>query len=300
MAVTPDDTVTLLVVRSVQYLDKSSLASSRLFMVRVDPRGTVVLDRLLLGGCDVLGQSGCQVPTTTTLTNGGRLVWTGDRFLAYFSVNQAFGGIVHQADRLEYFSLDGQSLGVVWGFGCSHSLRQRLAWTGAPAPICLSEPGLFFNRKASAISLEPTVCYTELCSATSPFPGGLLALGGDLWHAYTSNVSQTATDVVLAKLSASGSVLARQWVTQTSGQGEDRPKLGAFEGGLVVGWRHIPSGTHFLQPYTLEGVPLRAPEAVPAELSPDDDFFSYPNGDLGWVWASASNELKVGRLARCQ
>ena len=74
----------------------------------------------------------------------GRLLFTGQMYVAYFGHTKHFGSIgKHQGDLLISLSpTTGLPTGgpAGWDWGCSHSLDVRLAWDGTSvAPRCLSD-----------------------------------------------------------------------------------------------------------------------------------------------------------------
>ena len=103
-------------------------------------------------------------------------------------------------------------------------------------------------------------------------------------------------DVAIAKLDTAGNVSTKVWLT-SNGVDDDSAHLVAFKGGLLAAWRS--GGTRTLQEVDANtGNPVGAPVTTTSAFRAKDDFFSYPNGDAGWVYGSGAN-LVLARYSKC-
>lgn len=233
--------------------------------------------------------------------DGGRLLWTGNRWVAYAPIFRRWpDNIGHTGDTLRVFGADGAPTTGGWDWGCSHSLDVRLAADGANGfgSACLSDcypsKAVLFGKSAT-ISSEPS----GNCSGTSgAVLGGLTRAAGSFWAAYGSAEGRSSRDVAVARLDAKGATAAKTWVTSGGGTASGI-HLAPFASGLIVGWNQ--GGKGFVRRLDATGAPSAAAEPLATPLRERDDFVTWPSvGDarVGWVTTSGST-LTLSTLHAC-
>ena len=85
------------------------------------------------------------------------------------------------------------------------------------------------------------------------------------------------------------------WVTANT-MDESAAHLAAFEGGLLGAWKEGTSV--YLAKFDAAGGMKGTPEAIQASLRDKDDFWSYPNGDVGWIGPGAAG-MTIYRYKAC-
>ncbi|MCC6665138.1 MAG: hypothetical protein IT375_15410 [Polyangiaceae bacterium] len=273
-----------------------------LYFVKLSTTGAVVVDKDLIGGCNQ-ATIGCEwySYSSTFAAEGGRLHFKGNGYVAYFPIYRRWpDNIAHTGDTLRHLDLSGNAgSGSVagWGWGCSHSLDLRLAQNGTTVgPVCLSDcyaSKSILWADSKVISSEPS----GNCAGTSGAAlGGFVSVASGYWLTYVSPEGRPNKDVAIAKLDTAGNVSTKVWLT-SNGVDDDSAHLVAFKGGLLAAWRS--GGTRTLQEVDANtGNPVGAPVTTTSAFRAKDDFFSYPNGDAGWVYGSGAN-LVLARYSKC-
>lgn len=269
---------------------------SSLDLLKVNLNGATMFNRHIVGGEDT------SVVGSTWFASDAELIKTSTRFVAYFNIYHHFSDGTHQGDQLNYYDLNGNTASGGWGWGCSHSLDLELANVGdAVGPVCLSDcypqKAILFNHY-TVISSEPS---GNCQGGSSAKLGSLLAVADGYWVTYVTPTSGTNGDVVVQRIMTNGSTGPRVFVTNTPTVAEMRPHLTKFGDGLLVGW--VVSGTtHYLQRLDTAGAPVGAPEMTSGAYSYANAYFTYPDGDVGWVWTDYNNntQINLGRFDACQ
>jgi hypothetical protein len=230
----------------------------------------------------------------------GRLAWSGSQYGAYFGQTGNFGAAGnHQGDHYALISPQGTLLTGGWDWGCSHSLDVRLAHNGtAFAPLCTSDTypgaGIWFNNRVS-VSTEPSI--TNVGGVTQL--GGLVAAPDGFWLSFISPEQRTAADVAFVHISNAGAPSGRTYITDTPSVAEKYAHLAAYGDRLLAGWSTATEIT--LATVDSAGTVLEGPALTTAQAGGQDDFATYPNGDVGWAYAWGDlTYLQVVRVVRCQ
>ncbi len=284
LAVADDGTRGLLVNRG----------SDALYLVAVDPSGATVVDQLLIGEVD---HGVTNNEWFGTGIRAGRLAWTGDRWAAYYTLQRLWDdGVAHYGDQLRLLNPDGSADRTVWGWGCSHSMEVRISHDGANlGPLCASDcfpdKGVFFNHR--------TMLYTDMrancAGGYTAHLGGIAPLSSGFIAAFTAGDGRDSEDVAVVRIDG-GSPGSPIWLTDGDVD-EVAPNIAPFDGGVIVGW--VASGLGYLQRVGADGTPVGTAEPIAAgNLGEASDFFSYPNGDVGWI-IGGRDGLSVARLRDC-
>lgn len=272
VAATADD-VALLVARAPDFMT----------FVRLDAAGAILAETNLVGGGDH------QVEGTEwfgEFAQTGRLARLQDgSYAAYHALHRRWpDGIGHQGDTLRFFDASGAPAGGGWGWGCSHSMDQRLAaGPSGLVPICISDcypgKGVYFDHDAALITDDPAAnCAGGYTTAL----GGLVATASGFFLVYGDD-SQVAH---LGAFSASGAPVSDRTLP-TPGSS----RLAAYDDGLLLG----SDGT--LQRLDANGADVGAPASLSAPL-PDLDFESRSDGEVAWASAGGTS-LSVVRVRVC-
>jgi hypothetical protein len=229
--------------------------------------------------------------------DGGRLHWTGTQYVAYFPIFRRWpDNIAHTGDTLRFLSQAGVQAGGGWSWGCSHSLDVRLAQSGdTVAPVCLSDcyaQKAILHSDSKVISAEPS---GNCGGSSSAALGGLVPQAGAFWLTYLSPEGRSSKDVGLAKLALDGTLQETSWLTDNAVD-ESGAHLAAFEGGLLAGWKE--GSVHYLAQLDATGTIVDGPMEIAASFRDKDDFFAFPNGDVGWVWPDGAS-FTVYRYRSC-
>jgi hypothetical protein len=274
VAATPDD-VALLVARTPDYMT----------FVRLDASGTVLSETNLVGGGDHQVEG---VEWFGEFAQTGRLARLADgSYAAYHALHRRWpDGIGHQGDTLRLFNASGAPTGGGWGWGCSHSMDQRLAaGPSGLVPICISDcypgKGVYFNHNAAMITDDPAA---NCAGGYTTTLGGLVATASGFFLVYADD-SQVAH---LGAFSASGAPSSDR-VLSVDGSS----RLAAYDGGLLLG-----SGGTTLQRLDANGADVGAPAAIDAAL-PDLDFEGRSDGEVAWASAGGTS-LNVVRVRVCE
>lgn len=263
------------------------------------------------------------------------LIRTPTGYAAYFAVSYP----VHQKDIVWIFDANGTPSNN--GKRCDHSWQQRIAlgvgatFNGAPPfwTACLSDfpYGLRASGTVADIKPPPTGIFPRNDYAgIDPWLEAMAATDKtqEFFIAYTTASSNPdvvdgsanalighAADIWLKRIDHSGPYPVGPAIrlTQTAGAEKDVGLI-AFDGGLLAGWRALPStaavydrGSYMLARLGPDGHVVAGPAALPDESwgpeKGEADFFRFPNGDAGWATTSALHpELgtQIARVSRCQ
>jgi hypothetical protein len=283
-----DGTLALLVVRG-----------TGMFLVKLRADGSVIFET------PVVNDPPSEVEGARWVDNWGhegRLLFTGQVYVAYFGHTKHFGAMgKHQGDLL--ISLDamtGQPAGgpAGWAWGCSHSLDVRLAWDGASvAPVCLSDcyrsKGVLLND-SDVLQDEPS----GNCAGSSEGQlGGLAALSrGGFGFTFSTREGRASRDVGFIAIDAQQRKSPVVWLTSAAGD-ESAPHLARYGAGqLLASWREgADSKLAVLSP---AGAIVEGPVTAPVQVADRDDFARWPSGDVGWA-EGGGNALRVTRVRAC-
>jgi len=230
----------------------------------------------------------------------GRLAWSGTQYAAYFGQTGNFGSQGnHQGDHYSFISPQGTLMTGGWDWGCSHSLDERLAHNGTTfAPICTTDTypghGIYFNNRTQ-VSSEPSI--TNVGGTTQL--GGLVRAPDGFWLDFISPEGRSAADVAFIHISNTGAPSGRVYLTDTPSVAEKYAHLAAYGDRLLAAWSDS-TGALTLATVDTSGNVVEGPAAVTARAGGQDDFATYPNGDVGWAFAwSNLSQLQVIRVTRC-
>ncbi|MCP4606951.1 MAG: hypothetical protein GY847_41645 [Proteobacteria bacterium] len=258
-----------------------------LAIIKVDRSGNDVFNTTILTG-DYSWQ-------TTWWMGDGRLLWNGSQYVAYVHVSHDG----HEGDTLRYFDSNGKLQNTGWVWGCSHSMDQRLAYNGTRiGPVCQSDcypgKGVFFNHNTKVSEESGGDCAGNIDGTL----GGLAPVKNGFWLTIGSLVGRDKDDIALFHINNNGNVGPRTWLTETPGQAEAAGHLAVFEDGLLAGWRL--GSTYMLARLDASGKMQGSPVTIPTKLSEHNDFFTYPNGDVGWAFATKGQaKLNLVRVTSC-
>jgi len=280
------DAVALLVARAPDVLS----------FVRVDLTGKSLADVQLTGKSDhtVVGSEWYDY-NPAFAADGGRLVWSGSDYVAYFPIFRHWpDGISHTGDTLRTLGIDGASKGGGWSWGCSHSLDVRLVPSGAPVCLsdCYSQKAILYSN-ATVISSEPS---GNCAGSSNASLGGFVEVTDGFWLTYVSPEGRSSRDVALVKLSKSGAPGTPIWLTADAGD-DSAAHLAPFDGGLLAAYRNAAG--NWLVQLDAAGKTIGAPLSITASFRDKDDFFVWPGGDVGWVFPEGSN-VHVHRYRACK
>jgi len=256
--------------------------------IRVDRAGTVLARADLVGGGDHAVEG---VEWFGEFAQTGRLVRQADgTYAAYHALHRHWpDGIGHQGDTLRLLDGSGVAVGSGWGWGCSHSMDQRLAYgPGGLIPICISDcypgKGIYFNHQSSMITDDPGAN----CA------GGFATLLGGLVSTATGFALVYQDDTALAHLGLFdvNGVNTSDRMLDVSGSS----RLAAYEGGLLLGAQGASGAS--LTRLDAAGVAVGDAAEVPAGL-PDQDFEGRADGEVAWATASGG-ALSVARVRICE
>ncbi len=221
----------------------------------------------------------------------GRLVAQGDgSFAAYHALHRHWpDGIGHQGDTLRFLDGSGAPVGAGWGWGCSHSMDQRLAHgPNGVVPICIADcypgKGIYFNHQQSMITDDPAA---NCAGGFTTRLGGLVATAGGFVLVYQDDEGGAHLGVFDT---AGASVSDRGLDVEGSS------RLAAYDGGLLLG----SAGASGARLHRLDaaGVAVGEPAEVAGLPLPDQDFEGRSDGDVAWASASGAS-LTVVRARVC-
>jgi hypothetical protein len=255
--------------------------------VRLDAQGAVLTSVDLVGGGDHAVEG---VEWFGEFASTGRLVALEDgTFAAYHALHRRWpDGIGHQGDTLRLLDSAGQPLGG-WGWGCSHSMDQRLA-TGPAGlvPICIADcypgKGIYFNHDQAQITPDEAA---NCAGGYTTRLGGLVAVQGGFFLVYQDAAGQAH----LGHHDTGGQPLADRTLAVA---GDSR--LAAYGDGLLLA-SSGPGGAT-LQELDAAGADLGLPADVAVSL-PDADLEGRDDGSVAWATAAGATLTVVRVLPLC-
>lgn len=308
--------------------------SDNLRLIQLARDGKTVWEKTILAACpDISRQLGCM--KSDPYWSRDDLLWqpTEQRLAVYFGAYKNLGSIgVHQSDVLQFYGADGRLLSGGWGYaeGCAHSFYQQLSDNRENLAVgCFSDVRPQEGIGVSFFSgVSPRqITLTRTSGSTGPdgifigskeMLGGILPTSRGFLAVYSSADGRASGDIGIAQISVSSGVAPkieeRMWLTNTATEDEQLPRIAPFDGGFLVGWHTRASqaptadAKSYLARIDAAGQLQGAPEEVSARLSGvywnwliPQEFFSYSNGDVGWVTVSSSTfaSLDVVRVGGC-
>jgi len=271
-----------------------------LTLVTMNPGGGEVTQERLLGGVphDVVGNE-----WFGRLIRQADLIWTGEHFAAYYTVNRLWpDGIAHYGDQLRLFTPRGVEVREVWDWGCSHSMELRVAHNGSDlgavcASDCYPSKGIHFNHRGGLIYEDVT--RSNCAGRYGTTLGGLVPQGDGFWVAFTATEDRMSPDVGLRRVAGRGRSMSEIiWLTNDD-VNDIKLRFARHGDALLVAYRPGRGDALFVRANLISGAPMGAPVAIPeVDLLTATDFFSYANGDVGWVQRDGE-ELILARLRHC-
>lgn len=266
---------------------------------RFDSAGQVVFEQALVG---TGGHGADGDKWIDDWSHEGRLAWTGQVYAAYFGHTQNWGSRGnHQGDLLWLFDGDGRRISgqsvpgyyPEWDWGCSHSIDVRLTYNAVSdtvGPVCLSDEhprdGVIWSRSTLIASMPG-----DGGGHVEGQLGGLVTSDRGFSLTYVSRTGRSSYDVALSSISESGHPTSDVWLTDTSGANETSAHLASYGHDLLAAWRS--GGQLLLSVVDLDGALEDGPLAVDAGIGERDDFFNYPDGRVGWTYASSDRSSLV-------
>jgi hypothetical protein len=252
--------------------------------MRIDNAGQTLAKTDLVGGGNHNTQG---VEWFGEFARTGRLVAQPDgKFVAYHALHRRWpDGIGHQGDTLRYLNADGSAAGGGWGWGCSHSMDERLAVGPAGlVPICISDcypgKGIYFQHNAAKITDDPNA---NCAGGYSTALGGLVVVADGFFLVY----QDANGGGHLGRFDMNGMSVSERDLSEGGSS-----RLARYEDGLLLG-----SGGTTLQKLDAMGVATSETVNVMVPL-PDQDFESRPNGEVAWASIQGTN-LTVVRVQAC-
>jgi hypothetical protein len=255
---------------------------------RVDLNGTTLAKSDLVGGGDHAVEG---VEWFYEFAQTGRLVGRGDgTYAAYHALHRRWpDGIGHQGDTLRILDAGGLPIGGGWGWGCSHSMDQRLAFDPAVGlvPVCIADcypgKGIYFDHDVQLITDDPGA---NCAGGFSTLLGGLVATSTGYFVVYQDDQGGAH----LGAFAAGGAPVSDRTLDVAGSS-----RLGKLGTGMVLG----ASGGSGAQLRVLDaaGVETGVTADVPVAL-PDQDFESRSDGTVAWATASGTT-LTVVRVPSC-
>jgi hypothetical protein len=257
--------------------------------IRVDRAGTELARTDLVGGGDH-GVEG--VEWFGEFAQTGRLVGRGDgTYAAYHALHRHWpDGIGHQGDTLRLLDAAGNAIGGGWGWGCSHSMDQRLAFgPSGLVPICISDcfpgKGIYFNHNSAMLTDDPAA---NCAGGFTTRLGGLVSTAGGFALVYQDDSAVAH----LGLFDASGAP-ASDRVLDVAGTS----RLAAYGDGLLLGSQG--GGGAAIARLDAAGSPVGEAAEVAGLGLPDQDFEGRADGEVAWATASGG-ALSVARVRLCE
>ena len=255
---------------------------------RVDLTGATLAQTDLVGGGDH-GVEG--VEWFGEFAQTGRLVGRGDgTYAAYHALHRRWpDGVGHQGDTLRLLDANGAALGAGWGWGCSHSMDQRLAFdpTFGLVPVCVADcypgRGIYFDHDVQMITDDPGA---NCAGGFSTLLGGVVATSTGFFLVYQDDQGGAH----LGSFGASGAPVGDRALDVAGSS-----RLGRLGAGMVLG-ASGGAGTQ-LRALDAAGVETGVTADVAVAL-PDQDFESRSDGTVAWATLSGT-ALSVVRVPPC-
>lgn len=252
--------------------------------IRVDNAGQTLAKADLVGGGDhnVVG-----VEWFGEFARTGRLVRQADgKYVAYHALHRRWpDNIGHQGDTLRVLNADGTAAGGGWGWGCSHSMDERLAdGPSGLVPICISDcypgKGIYFRHNAAQITDDPQA---NCAGGYSTELGGLAVTNAGFFLVYQDSKGAAH----LGHFDANGTSISDRSLTEPGSS-----RLARYEDGLLFG-----TGNTSLEKWDAQGMPTGEKVDIAAAL-PNQDFESRPDGQVAWA-SIQGTKLTVVRVRTC-
>jgi hypothetical protein len=265
----------------------------------------------------------------------GRLVFTDNRYAAYFTVHgcklgsETYQHTSYYADKLAYLDDRGQSLSGGWDWGCEIAHDLRIFPTSGPSiALCMSDripaPGL--NLMSNGFN--PTLLAAEYAKQgfTSGQFGSLVKLGDGsyvlVWLSRgapapdATHPPRPTNDIALLQLTASPDYTPTAnptWVTDTADVNETNLHAIAYgPDEILVIWDSVEqldcdrsannatcfgryAGTHF-RLMNARGQFTTPDSVLPYPPNGRDDLATFPNGDVGWAFVPDDARTYNGTL----
>lgn len=272
------DDVALLVSRAPDYMT----------FVRMDLAGNVLASTDFVGGGDHNVEG---TEWFGEFARTGRLVARDDgTYAAYHALHRHWpDGVGHQGDTLRLIDGQANELGGGWGWGCSHSMDERLAFgpTGL-VPICISDcypgKGIYFNHNDQQITDDPAA---NCGGGYSTMLGGLVAVADGFWLVY----QDAQGGAHLSHHGAQGQLIDERSLAVAGSS-----RLALYDAGMLLGV--TGGGGSSIQLLDAAGQDTGQSAAVSAPL-PDQDFESRDDGEVAWA-SAAGTTLTVVRVRICE
>jgi len=271
-----------------------SRAPDYMTFVRMNGAGAVVAKHDLVGGGDHMTVG---TEWFGEFANTGRLVATSTGFAAYFGLHRRWpDGIGHQGDTLRLFTSAGATAGSMWGWGCSHSLDQRIDWNGTKVgALCLSDcypkKAIMLNHNETTVSDEPS---GNCSGGVNAALGAVVGDSGGFFAMVLSREGRTSRDVKLVRVGNDAAVKSTTWLT-TNSDDESGAHLARFGGAMLAGW--TAGGSRYLARVDNTGALVGAPETTTAP-STSHDFIALTTGDAAWASVDGG-KLTIVRVRAC-
>lgn len=268
----------------------ATASHDELHWVLVNGAGAVVAQQKLVGGVDrtVVGNQWLDDESFTgRWSTKASLAWTGNAYVAYYTMRQHFVDNDHQGDQQRVFNQSGALSAGGWDWGCSHSLDLGMAAGGGTShPICVSDcypsKGVIY-RAATSLFEDPS---GNCGGSNDTVLGGTAYVGDTLWVAMHTPTTRTSIDVGITPMRASGKG-ATIWLSDL-GDIESGVGLTSFGSGLLSGWR-VGNNRAALLALTATGASIGTTE-ITANASTfalfegyRTEFFELPDHDAAWV-----------------
>jgi hypothetical protein len=265
-----------------------SRAPDFMTFIRVDRAGTELARTDLVGGGDHAVQ---EVEWFGEFATTGRLVGRGDgTYAAYHALHRRWSdGIGHQGDTLRLLDANGAPAGGGWGWGCSHSMDQRIAnGPNGLVPICISDcypaKGIHFNHQSAMLTDDPAA---NCAGGYTTLLGGLVATQTGFALVYQDD----AATAHLGLFDAAGASTSDRLLDVAGSS-----RLAAYADGMLLGAQGASGAS--LTRLDAAGIAAGDPADVAVGL-PDQDFESRSDGEVAWATASGG-ALSVARVRICE
>ncbi len=276
VAATAND-IALLVSRKPDYMT----------FIRVDFKGMKLAETNLIGGGD---HNTVGVEWFGEFATTGRLAGRGDgTYAAYHGLHRRWpDNIGHQGDTLRLLDANGGALGGGWGWGCSHSMDQRLAnGPNGLVPICIADcypgKGIYLNHDKAQITSDPGA---NCAGGYSTLLGGLVATTAGFFLVY-GDAQGTAH---LGAFDTDGKPISDRTLVVPGSS-----RLASYADGMLLGAAG-PNGAT-IQKLDATGNETGATADVSVPL-PERDFEGRSEGEVAWARAQG-NTLDVVRVRVC-
>lgn len=171
----------------------------------------------------------------------GTLGFYDNQFVAYFghAMNWGESG-EHQGDLLWFFDLEGNRVGGLWDWGCSHSLDVRLSFNSHKiGAVCLSDcypqKAICFNHRESIIHNEPS---GNCAGRSNAILGGLVAFEDGFYQSFISSEGRQSSDVAIVRVSNNGIISEPIWITDTPDVQEEDVHLARYGENLLLVYKY--------------------------------------------------------------